>query len=452
MKNNCKFSILKWAIVAIIICELIVLDNREYLAATFFNTISRITITPLPKSSYINTTTRRILEVNYTIRYGKAEHSNHSSLYFFSDEGKCQGLSCKWSTMPGATRELVKWAPEIFEKVPLDFLGNFKNPCWLRNKTELNCLPYFYVIGTSKCGTTDIWEKILSHPDVINVPKEPHWWGPRRLGFTGTPCHGKEVLAIRKLTGGEDDSSFEWYLNLYKSLGVPKIISNNVTAATGIPYYPKVFGDASISTSYTIGLDWTKTFPNASEPVYTNAQLLRAVQPNAKIILMVRDPTVRAISYYWYSFGNGNPKSFHDITVKQIGCLRDCLQKHNIRYCAYAAGCPYTVFPALKGGLYSVFARDWMEAFSPDGVLVIRLEDLETQPLSTYRKIIKFLDLGQLSEERENEIIYAPKKNVNRRRKQILPETKQILDDFYAPYNKDMALLMKDDKFLYPVT
>ncbi|XP_063963165.1 carbohydrate sulfotransferase 15-like [Lytechinus pictus] len=289
MEKNCKFNILKWAIVAII-CGLIILDARAYLLATFFNTNSRIAIIPLPKSSYINSTTQR-LEVNYTIRYRKAEHLNHSSLYLYSDGGECQGLSCKWSTMPGATRELVKWAPEIFEKVPLHFLGNFKNPCWLRNKTELNCLPYFYVIGTSKCGTTDIWAKILSHPDVIDVPKEPHWWGPRRLGFTGTPCHGKEVLAIRKLTGGEDDSSFEWYLNLYKSSGVPEIISNNVTAAKRITYYHKVFGDASISTSYTIGLDWTKIFPNASEPLYTNAQLLRAVQPNAKIILMVRDPT-----------------------------------------------------------------------------------------------------------------------------------------------------------------
>ncbi|XP_063955345.1 carbohydrate sulfotransferase 15-like [Lytechinus pictus] len=341
---------------------------------------------------------------------------------------------------------------QIFEKVPLHFLGNFKNPCWLRNTTELNCLPYFYVIGTSKCGTTDIWAKILSHPDVINVPKEPHWWGPRRLGYTGTPIHRKEVLAMRKLTGGEDDSSFEWYLNLYKSIGVPEIISNTVTAAKGIPYYHKVFGDASISTSYTIGLDWTKIFPNAPEPVYTNAQLLRAVQPNAKIILMLRDPTVRAISYYWYTHQRGNLEDFHHLAVKQIGCLRDCLQKHPIRYCAYAAACPYSVFPGLKGGLYSVFARDWIEAFSRDGVLVIRLEDLETSPRFTYRKIIKFLDLEQLSEKKENETIYAPKKNVNRMGKRILPETKKLLDDFYAPYNKDMALLMEDDKFLYPVT
>ena len=36
----------------------------------------------------------------------------------------------------------------------------------------------------AKCGTTDLWDKIVAHPDVIDVPKEPHWWGMRR--FTKT--------------------------------------------------------------------------------------------------------------------------------------------------------------------------------------------------------------------------------------------------------------------------
>ncbi|XP_063967331.1 carbohydrate sulfotransferase 15-like [Lytechinus pictus] len=341
----------------------------------------------------------------------------------------------------------------IFEKVPQHFLSNFKNPCWVRNGTELNCLPYFYVIGMYKCGTTDVWSKIVAHPDVVDVPKEPHWWGPRRHGFTGTPIHRHEVLAMRKITGGVDDSSLEWYLNLYKSTGVSKLINNRVSTAEGVPYHPKIFGDASISTSYTIGLNWTKTFPNASEPVYTNAQLLRAVQPEAKIILMVRNPTERAISWYWYTHSAAkgyNERTFHNFVVKNIGCLRNCLEKHNPRYCAYAANCPYNLIPELQVGLYYVYARDWMEAFSRDGVLVVRLEDWQANPLQVYRKIIEFLDLRELNDKEADKIIHSPQLNVNKRQKHFLPETRKILEEFYQPYNKEMSLLMNDDKFLYP--
>ncbi|XP_011682709.1 carbohydrate sulfotransferase 15 [Strongylocentrotus purpuratus] len=396
-------------------------------------------------------TTPPKLEVNYNVRFRQARPFNYSRLFSYDDEGKCQGVACKWPKMPGATKELVKWAPEIFAKVPQHFLDNFKNPCWVRDGAELNCLPYFYVIGMFKCGTTDIWSKIVDHPDVVDVPKEPHWWGPRRHGFKGTPINKDEVLKARKITGGVDDSSLEFYLNLYKSTGVPKLINTTATTRQGIPYHPKVFGDASISTAYAIGQGWTKTYPNASEPLFTNADLIRAVQPNAKIILMVRDPTVRANSWYWYSgHRRNNDTQFHNFVVKQIGCLKDCIKKHNIRYCAYASTCPYKLIPELQAGLYYVYARDWMNAFSRDGVLVIRLEDWQADPLRVHRQLFNFLDLEQLSEKEEEKILQEARKNKSINKRKLLPQTKKILDDFYRPYNKKMVLLMGDDKFLYP--
>ena len=41
-----------------------------------------------------------------------------------------------------------------------------------------------------KCGTTDLWDKVVQHPEVLPVPKEPHWWAWRRFGFVNTPIHG----------------------------------------------------------------------------------------------------------------------------------------------------------------------------------------------------------------------------------------------------------------------
>ena len=32
----------------------------------------------------------------------------------------------------------------------------------------------------------------------------------------------------------------------------------------------------------------------------------------------------------------------------------------------------------------------------------------------------------------------------------MLPETKKMLDEFYAPYNEQLADLMSDQRFLFP--
>ncbi len=50
---------------------------------------------------------------------------------------------------------------------------------------RLRCLPYFLILGQPKSGTTDLYRKILLHPDVTSsAMKEPHWWTRRRY----LPC------------------------------------------------------------------------------------------------------------------------------------------------------------------------------------------------------------------------------------------------------------------------
>lgn len=110
-------------------------------------------------------------------------------------------------------------------KVLPSFDSRFKNPCWYENNTcrnfyennayfttkingyhhqlmrtifqnvfetrcsvnqvqrQLRCLPYYYIIGVAKCGTTDIARRIHRHPDVAcGVLKEPSWWTWGRFG------------------------------------------------------------------------------------------------------------------------------------------------------------------------------------------------------------------------------------------------------------------------------
>ncbi|XP_052829247.1 carbohydrate sulfotransferase 15 isoform X2 [Octopus bimaculoides] len=64
----------------------------------------------------------------------------------------------------------------------------------------LRCLPYFYLVGVDKCGTTDLFSRLRQHPELLRTNalngKETHWWSWRRFGdgsptvfwdFTGWP-------------------------------------------------------------------------------------------------------------------------------------------------------------------------------------------------------------------------------------------------------------------------
>ena len=66
------------------------------------------------------------------------------------------------------------------------FNTSYRNPCWYNN-SELYCLPYFFVAGFPKCGTTDLFAKLAWHPDIsASYIKEIHWW--TRTRFNGR-CH-----------------------------------------------------------------------------------------------------------------------------------------------------------------------------------------------------------------------------------------------------------------------
>ena len=50
-------------------------------------------------------------------------------------------------------------------------------------KERLRCLPYFYILGFAKCGTTDLHDALIKHPQIVDpVIKENQWWAKGRTG------------------------------------------------------------------------------------------------------------------------------------------------------------------------------------------------------------------------------------------------------------------------------
>jgi hypothetical protein len=111
-----------------------------------------------------------------------------------------------------STEEVHIHLKGIFEDLPDTFLEEYKNPCWrypasnnpqpsaalldLNEKGDMAvaCLPYAYILGQPKCGTSDLFERLKRHPD-IRMPrrKEVRWF--TRGEFTDTPLtpDGEEV-------------------------------------------------------------------------------------------------------------------------------------------------------------------------------------------------------------------------------------------------------------------
>ena len=73
--------------------------------------------------------------------------------------------------------------PNVFSlfQGPFKFLPDFKTPCWLSSNHELRCLPFFFLVGCPKCGTTDLFRMLKAHPDFRAFMKEPHWFTRRRF-------------------------------------------------------------------------------------------------------------------------------------------------------------------------------------------------------------------------------------------------------------------------------
>lgn len=86
------------------------------------------------------------------------------------------------------TKEVRGQLAQIFDELPSDgFLEGFKNPCWKyhaalnlklpkalsdlvpddgESKLSVACLPYAYVLGQPKCGTSDLFERLKEHPEI----------------------------------------------------------------------------------------------------------------------------------------------------------------------------------------------------------------------------------------------------------------------------------------------
>lgn len=173
--------------------------------------------------------------------------------------------------------------------------------------------PNFFVVGAPKCGTTSLRAHLKSHPQVyLPKAKEPSYF-------------------LRNAPGGV---TFEEYKLLYES-------------ARGYA----AIGD--VSPFYL----WDQDAPN----------LIYEICPMAKIIVMVRDPLIRAHSHYLM---------YQRLEVEPEPSFYKALQRYHDRSARnWSASRDY-----IEAGMYWSQVRRYREVFGQNQVLVLLSDDLSRDP------------------------------------------------------------------------
>ncbi|KAM6067076.1 carbohydrate sulfotransferase 15 isoform 1-T3 [Chlamydotis macqueenii] len=387
--------------------------------------------------------------------------------------------------------ELRKQEPHMFSVIPNKFLPNSKNPCWYEeyrgNTTtdpyatnsyalyskrfrtifdylrkvfwnhlyhykdkhyRLRCLPHFYIIGQPKCGTTDLYDRLRLHPDVrFSAIKEPHWWTRKRFGI------------IRLRDGFHDRYPVEDYLDLFDLAAhqIQGVLQSEAAKEHG-KMNDIVIGEASASTMWDNNA-WIFFYDNSTEgePPFLIQDFIHAFQPNAKLIIMLRDPVERLYSdYLYFASANKSVEDFHEKVAESLQLFENCMLDYSLRACVYNNTLNNAMPVRLQVGLYVVYLLDWLTVFDKDQILVLRLEDHASNVKYTMHMVFQFLDLGPLSEKQEALITKSPASNTRRPEDRslgpMLPTTKAILRDFYRPFNTKLAQVLFDDAFLWKRT
>ncbi len=217
-------------------------------------------------------------------------------------------------------------------------------------------LPEFFLVGAPKAGSTALWRFLDAHPEVWMSPiKEPNYFARevREENFEAglrrrVELERRELRAyfdapvLAKRAGGII-SAWEDYVRLFAEAGDKKAA-----------------GEASVCYLWSA----------------TAAELIAETIPQAKILVLLRDPAERAFSEYLQGVSNGSVRwSFREQIERNLCDKSGKLSVH---------------FPFLELGLYSGQVERYIERFGKN-VWIGFYDDFRERPAEVFAEICRFV-------------------------------------------------------------
>lgn len=194
--------------------------------------------------------------------------------------------------------------------------------------------PNFFILGAAKSGSTSLYCYLKQHPDIfLTAIKEPTFFS-----------EGHQVIQ-NPIT----------YFELYDQVCTEKILGE------------------------------------ASHVYLTNpstAKVLKALFPNAKFVIILRNPADRAYSLYHH---------MRRVGLEYINTFEKAIEMEEKRYNSqrFLKTCPQYLYNYLyfRSGLYGEQLQRYFSIFSPEQFHVIKFENFIVDPINHLQLIFQFLNI-----------------------------------------------------------
>ncbi len=242
-------------------------------------------------------------------------------------------------------------------------------------------LPDFIIIGAARCGTTSLYNYMISHPNIISASqKELHFF----------------------------DLNFNKGLSWYES---------------------KFFKDNNKEKNFSIG----ESSPYYIYHPYAPYRISKII-PDVKLIAMLRNPIDRAYSNHQYAVKmKVENLSFEEAITKEHERLEGELEKmqNDENYFSFN----HQNFSYLTRGIYVDQLKTWYNLFSKQQILVIRSEDFYDDSNVITNQVFEFLGIPKYKVHTStvyNKGDYPSMSNTTRSR----------LKEFFKPHNEHLSKLL----------
>lgn len=217
-------------------------------------------------------------------------------------------------------------------------------------ETDKKC--NLFIVGAMKAGTTTFVDLLYNHPDIYMSPvKEPHYF-------------------INSLPKQLYEPSRFFNLNNYLEKKFPEPL--HITKVETEKQYNKIFS-AHDNQKY-LG-EASTTYLYAKE----SPKLIYDYNPNAKIVVLIRDPLKRSFSHYKMMVGQSREiRSFEDVIKEEI----DLYNKGKLSPFSYVGMSLYKT----KIDAYKSYFED---------ILVMQFEDLVNMKEATLKTFSNFLNISE---------------------------------------------------------
>jgi hypothetical protein len=236
--------------------------------------------------------------------------------------------------------------------------------------SPVRTLPDFMIAGFPKCGTTSLYEYLIQHPSIF-------------------PAFSKETYFFHRHYG----KGLLWYRASF-----PTVLSKVIQKLRKRKF---VTGEAT--PSYVVD-------PRIHQKIYD-------MNPNVKLIVLLRNPTDKAFSNFNHLVRKGMADNIADAIKADLD------NKAKIREPSFSH--------LVSNGIYLNYLKELYKVFPKEQVLILKSEDLFSDPKVAVNKCFRFLGLDDFELPKYRNFNPGNYGSTD-------PKTRKFLNDFYLPHNKKL--------------